>query len=205
MSIARHIYLIRHGHTRLNGDSRLRGREDIALDERGEAEADAVAAYLGHKSIEVVHTSPLIRAQQTASRIGNTAGMRTRVDGRLTDRDYGRWTGVPLREVVARFGDVNKAPGIESEASVRQRVFPALAEFAATGDICAVVTHAAVIHSVLSVIRPGSIRVPTGSWTDLVFSDSVWTVLDVGRLPTASSASLRTPSPDRDLVRSNQP
>lgn len=44
---------------------------------------------------------------------------------RFNDRDYGRWTGQPKTDVIAQWGTVDAAPGVEPTSSILSRARPA--------------------------------------------------------------------------------
>jgi broad specificity phosphatase PhoE len=112
------------------------------------------------------------------------------------DRDYGPWTGEVRAEVIARFGSVDAAPGVEPTASVLERVRPALdavLDDAAAAGLEApvvVVTHDAVITPLITAMDPRrtDLTTPTGSWNELVREGGVWTVVLVDQVPQASRA-----------------
>ena len=180
--MAQHIYLVRHGETSLNADGRLRGLADPELNEVGERQAVAVAAALAGVDADVVVSSPLRRAVSTAAAIAHHAAITHRVDDRFNDRDYGQWTGEVKSEVVAEWGSVDAAPGVESMDVVLSRSGPALDEWGAWAEsrhkAVVVVTHDAVIRPLLMHIAPDlpAPTVPTGSYQVLRYDTGVWSV-----------------------------
>jgi 2,3-bisphosphoglycerate-dependent phosphoglycerate mutase len=63
------LILVRHGHTALNvpgKDERLRGWLDLPLDNQGLQEAADLAKRLADYPVEVIYSSDLRRARQTA-------------------------------------------------------------------------------------------------------------------------------------------
>lgn len=71
------ILIVRHGATRLNNQTdvsadRIRGHENIPLDEEGIADAHRAAAELLHFNIEIVVASDLSRAGDTGEIIATT-------------------------------------------------------------------------------------------------------------------------------------
>ncbi|OZB49852.1 MAG: histidine phosphatase family protein, partial [Thiomonas sp. 14-66-4] len=57
------LLLIRHGETEWNRSARIQGHTDIALNARGQAQAEAVAEALGDTEIHAVYASDLLRAR----------------------------------------------------------------------------------------------------------------------------------------------
>ena len=118
------IFLARHGRTALNAAGALRGRLDVALDVVGHRQASLLGEALGWRKPRLVASSPLRRSRETAEAISRIAGTGTWVDDRLTDRDYGPWTGKPVADVIFRWGSLDAAPGVEPEDNVRAASWP---------------------------------------------------------------------------------
>jgi broad specificity phosphatase PhoE len=178
------IYLCRHGRTALNAAGLLRGRLDPDLDLVGVAEARDLARLLGGLELTRVVSSPLRRAVATAEPIASAAGLEVRVDERLADRSYGAFDGVPEAAVVAEFGSLDDAPGVESPAAVLERAAAVLADLVATaeGGAAVVVSHDAVIRQLLNHLTPGPAQrdhVPprTGCWSLLRRDAEGWHLL----------------------------
>ena len=150
------IYLVRHGRTALNAAGALRGHIDVPLDEVGRHEAAAVAAVLVARGPRSVTSSPLRRAVETADAVAWRAGLVTRVDDRLLDRYYGEWAGTSVQEVLARWGSLDAAPGVEPAIEVRERALAALADIVQGSDAApwVVVSHDAVIRLALTAMDP---------------------------------------------------
>jgi phosphoserine phosphatase len=86
------ILLTRHGHVDGIRPPRFRGRAELALTERGLAQADALARRIAANWKPVaVFTSPLHRCVLTGGRIATACGIRGEVRNGLGDIDYGAW------------------------------------------------------------------------------------------------------------------
>lgn len=183
----RHLILARHGRTALNAEGRLRGLTDPPLDEAGLAQARALAGALAPFAPVRVFCSPLTRARQTAQALGDELGVPVVVDQRFLDRDYGPHTGEVRAEVIARWGSVDAAPGVEPVDDVLARARPALDALLAEvpeGNLV-VVSHDAVIRPLIATIDSARVgaETPTGSWNDLLHTAQGWSVLAVDQLP----------------------
>lgn len=190
----RHVYLVRHGRTALNADGRLRGLADPPLDDVGVAEARAVASVIAALRPAYVFSSPLDRAAHTARIIAEAAGVFATTDDRFNDRDYGPWTGERKADVIAEWGSVDTAPGVEPVDDVLARARPALddmLEESAGGDIV-IVSHDAVIRPLITSIDPSrtTVETPTGSWNDLVRGADGWSVLATDQKPDPQPRSV---------------
>jgi len=128
--------LLRHGETALSAERRFAGRGDIPLTKAGLAQADAAAARLAARGgIDVIVTSPLQRARQTAEAVAKATGAPLQVEDDLAETDFGKWEGMTFAEASARWpnelsawlGSADVAPpGGESFAAVARRVLAAL-------------------------------------------------------------------------------
>jgi broad specificity phosphatase PhoE len=182
------VYLCRHGRTALNAAGVLRGRLDPPLDEAGEAEATGLADTFRGVTIAAVVSSPLSRARQTATAVANAFGIAPAVDDRLADRDYGPWVGTSRETVVARFGSLDSAPGVEARDVVTARAKAAMLDAARRGAPVLLVAHDAINRAVLSCLAgTGTNGVdlpqPTGCWNRLERRGGSWTAPIIGAVP----------------------
>ena len=99
------ILLTRHGHVEGIAPERFRGRQQLALTERGRAEVQALARRIaGGWKPQHIYTSPLQRCVDTGTAIARTCGIaagKPRSD--LNDIDYGDWQGLTRDEAHARW------------------------------------------------------------------------------------------------------
>jgi phosphoserine phosphatase len=96
------IILVRHGHVEGISPPRFRGREDLPLTRRGEAQALSVARCIAARWRPVcVYTSPLARCVQTASAIAGACQIQSHATDQLSDIDYGYWQMKSYDEVKA--------------------------------------------------------------------------------------------------------
>lgn len=65
------IGFIRHGSTAWNKEKRAQGNSDIPLDDLGLLEADKLAVRLSNENWDIIYSSDLLRAKQTAEVIKN--------------------------------------------------------------------------------------------------------------------------------------
>jgi probable phosphomutase (TIGR03848 family) len=101
------VLLVRHGLTASTGQLLTGWTPGISLDDRGLAQAKALAERLAPVPLDAIVTSPLERCQQTAEAIAGARGeaasggdaMQPVVDERVGECRYGDWTGKPLKEL----------------------------------------------------------------------------------------------------------
>jgi probable phosphoglycerate mutase len=120
------LVLVRHGETDWNAAGRLQGRTDIELNDVGRAQAREAGAALAGGGWDLLVSSPLQRAVETARIIGATAGLELELTlPGLLERDYGHSEGEYLNglsepEMTRIFG------AAEAEDTVAERGIAAL-------------------------------------------------------------------------------
>lgn len=93
------VLLVRHGLTAMTGPVLAGWTPGLYLDERGQAQATAVAERLRPLPLAAVVTSPLERCRDTADALA--AGRQPAVvDDRLGEARYGDWTGQEIKKLV---------------------------------------------------------------------------------------------------------
>jgi probable phosphoglycerate mutase len=147
------LLLVRHGQTALNAAGQLRGRLDPTLDDVGLAEVERLADALTAYGPRLIVTSPVRRAAQTAAAIARATGAGILIDGDLVDRDYGKWSGHTREEVVALWGSVDDAPGIETRASLTRRAVGILHKDFGVYPVV-LVTHEVVLQAMIEHLDP---------------------------------------------------
>ena len=125
------LYCARHGKTDWNGLDRVQGRTDNPLNEEGIEQAKRLGEACRDLHIDLIISSPMIRAYTTAEAVADTTGAPIIVDERLIEQDYGIYEGQH------RFCDgflQNKRqfaycyPGGESMMKLGQRIYNFLDE-----------------------------------------------------------------------------
>jgi broad specificity phosphatase PhoE len=99
------LLLVRHGETDWNRDGRWQGHSDTHLNEVGREQAARLADELGR--IDVVYSSDLARARETAEIVAERLGLEVEVDARLRERSFGAWEGKTRTEIEAEFGEAH--------------------------------------------------------------------------------------------------
>ena len=107
------LLLIRHGETDRNAGRIALGREDVPLNERGRAQAQALAADLAANRTDVliaaVYSSPLQRALSTAQPLARALDLEVQTEDGLIELDVGEAQGRALSERQERFPDFLRA------------------------------------------------------------------------------------------------
>ena len=94
------LYIIRHGETPWNTQLRLQGQTDVELNEKGRALAKATAQALRSVPFDIVITSPLARARETAVIVAKDRDIPFLEDARIREISFGEMEGrhVPKEE-----------------------------------------------------------------------------------------------------------
>lgn len=156
------IILVRHGSTAHLGH-RLSGRmPGVALSAEGRREAEAAGRLLATRGVSVLRHSPVNRAAETAAILAAACGLRTGPDDRLTEVDFGRWTGLAFAELNtdpewrrwnAERGSA-RAPGGETMTEAQARIVAAIdaAVRDHDGRTVAMVGHSDVIRAGIAAV-----------------------------------------------------
>ena len=127
--------LLRHGQTPMSGQKRYVGRSDVPLTDYGVRQAVAAAKRLASADLDVIVTSPLRRAVQTAEEVAAATGAPVVADEGFRETDFGAWEGLTFAEVQEHWPAEMTAwladpavppPGGESFTEVSERVTAAL-------------------------------------------------------------------------------
>jgi probable phosphoglycerate mutase len=93
------ILLARHGETDWNSERRWQGHEDQPLNDVGREQARALADTLANRGVDVVFSSDLSRAHETALIVADRLGLPVEVDPGLREVDVGSWSGRAHNEI----------------------------------------------------------------------------------------------------------
>ena len=151
------LLLARHGETDDNARLIFQGQGGGSLNARGRAQAERLAARLA-QSVDVIVSSDLTRAKETAEEVAKASGVEIVFDREIREVDVGAWTGLAYEEVERRFPeewaawraglDVPRGGG-ETYAGLATRVAGALDRIARdhVGKRVLVVSHGAALRS----------------------------------------------------------
>lgn len=154
------VLLMRHGETAWNREGRVMGRQPIELDQHGRAQVESATALAHLLEPEVVITSPLTRARQTADIIAAAlGGLPVIEEPQLEEVRYGKWEGMTYHQLIRdqSYLEYRKAPlssltpGGESIEQVQARGVNAVmrALEAHGGRRLLMISHGDIIRTVL--------------------------------------------------------
>ena len=129
------VILLRHGRSTSNTAGVLAGRsEGVDLDDKGREQAAGLIDRIGELSIRAVVSSPMLRCRRTIEPLAEALCLEPLIDDRLSEVDYGDWTGrklgelakEPLWAVVQAHPSAAVFPGGEGLAQVQARAVTAV-------------------------------------------------------------------------------
>ncbi|MGV9298041.1 MULTISPECIES: histidine phosphatase family protein [Amycolatopsis] len=160
------VILLRHGKSTANGSGVLAGRTPkVGLDDTGRAQAAALVERFAGVPVAELVVSPMLRCKQTVAPLAAAQGLEKVVEPRLSEVDYGEWTGrelknlvkEPLWRVVQAHPSAAVFPGGEGLAEMQARAVAAIRAHdaritAEQGDhaVWVVCSHGDVIKSILA-------------------------------------------------------
>ncbi|HJR80956.1 MAG TPA: histidine phosphatase family protein [Anaerolineales bacterium] len=99
-----HFVFVRHGESIGNAQSRWQGQSDFDLTEKGRTQARALAARWKGEGVkfDLIITSPLVRAKETAEIIASALSVPVEYDPILLERHIGEIEGMTAEEVRKR-------------------------------------------------------------------------------------------------------
>ena len=145
------IFLVRHGQTVSNLERRWQGHQDGKLSETGRDQAARLATCL--PKIDVLYSSPLTRAADTAAAIASQQSLEINLEVGLKEVGFGAWEGMTKPEIQERYpgeyadfrdgSDAARGGTGETFAGVRQRMAESMGEIVRRhpGENVGVVSH----------------------------------------------------------------
>lgn len=169
------LYLIRHGETDWNLNGRWQGHVDVPLNSVGYKQAGLLAQRLRAEGIriDVIYSSDLARAYQTAWALSEAVGKPVELLPALREIDLGTWGGLTRDEIRERYpvefalleqGQDIPRGGAENLAMLRKRVVEVTEALIGqhSGETLALVTHGGPIRMLLAhaADEPDANRMP---------------------------------------------
>jgi len=95
------VLLMRHGETPWNREGRVMGRNPVELDDAGRRQVESAIPLARTLAPDVIVSSPLVRARQSAQIISHAIGIATIAeDPRLSEVEYGSWEGMVYEDLI---------------------------------------------------------------------------------------------------------
>ena len=156
------IYLIRHGESTSDVKERYDEDYDDNLTKKGIKEAGVIAKKLSNSNIEIIFTSPKIRALQTTKILKSELNCKTMVLDDLSEQDiYGAYPELSKdqpEEEYRRLGEIladqdEMIEGVETYSHFKKRVVKSFSELIRQDfNVIAIVTHGGPIRIIFREI-----------------------------------------------------
>lgn len=189
------LLFVRHGESEANGNGFFAGHSDIALSQRGTAQAELTARFIKENfRVDAVYSSDLQRAACTAAPIARECGKTLHTTDRLREIFAGQWQGMRFDQLQTEYADTysvwlqdigNAHPtGGESVKELSDRIWNVVQQIAnAEQDkTVVIVTHATPIRALLCRLKGFGLNemknVPwvSNASVSVVRIDSNWTL-----------------------------
>ena len=177
------LYLVRHGESFANKEGIIQGHGDYILTESGYMQVRKIADRLKEEEFDLIYSSDLKRAKETAEEIAKFHLVKVMFDEKLRERSMGIWEGLFNSEVDfgSLRGDVfeKKPPNGESRSEHAKRLhgFMDLKEKEFKCKKVLIVSHAGTIRLIIRNILDMDlsdallIDIPNSSLSVIDFSD----------------------------------
>lgn len=155
------LYIIRHGETVWNAETRAQGAKNIHLNEKGLLQAQALGKRMKNYPVDGVYSSDLDRALSTAQAVAREFNHEVNIIPALREMSFGHWEGLTNHEIQEKHYEHytvwrNKPqeaqiPGAEKLIDVQSRGLKALHRIVESNPNknIAVVSHGTTIKAIL--------------------------------------------------------
>ncbi|MGG1962595.1 histidine phosphatase family protein [Bacillus pumilus] len=178
------ICLVRHGETDWNAAKRIQGRTDIPLNDTGKWQAEQTGLYLKDAHWDVVISSPLTRAKETAHLILKHVDVPLVLMDDFIERDYGDAEGMSFEERQKLFPN-KQYPNMEPLETIQDRMVEGIEKVRAAypNQQVLIVAHGAAIHALLTTLADEHLclentRLVNACLNYVEWKDGKWKVLD---------------------------
>lgn len=164
-----YVFLLRHGESTSDIEDRYGGDYDDHLTPKGLAEAKELAEKLVGKGIEIIYSSPRIRARETADILMDYLECKMEINSDLRERNaYGVLTGMIKAEAKEKYPEMaeavkfygNTIEGAESYEDFTERVRRVFEELTSPQhETIAILTHGGPIRCFFrEVVKLGELK-----------------------------------------------
>ena len=172
------FYIFRHGQTDMNAAGRWQGQTvDMPLNAEGERQAYDLAGELKQTGMEMIFSSPLKRAVQTAQIVAGALRIPVRIDNELIEGCFGEAEGKTRDEIQTLYPEIAEQwrrleeetmdvhfNGGETKRQIQQRMVKTLEKIARKSDcgIIGISAHSATIRCFALLFGIKMYTVPNG-------------------------------------------
>ena len=186
----KNFYIFRHGECPLNVSGHIQGQTiDGELTENGRRQIHQTGQILKDKQIDVIVSSPMKRAKQSAQIIADYVKAPIIYDDRLKEVNMGVVEGMHVQDVAKKFPELYKKwqncclsdktthfENGETKAEVRQRIFATFNDYAQQSKYknIAISAHGITISQSLLLFNIKKANIPNGSVLHLTYNNHHW-------------------------------
>ncbi|MCT2534245.1 histidine phosphatase family protein [Aquibacillus koreensis] len=150
------IGFVRHGVTDWNLQRRAQGQTDIPLNDEGKAQAQRLAARLVREEWDLVVSSDLSRAFDTAKVVAEKLDIPLYQDTRLREISFGKLEGLTKEARDEKWGPNWRGLdlGIEPHTSVQERSYACVKEYSSRfpDQNVLFVSHGATLNQIIKIL-----------------------------------------------------
>ena len=192
------IILVRHCETDWNKQNRCQGISDISLNNDGLKQAEDLRFYFSDRNIDIMFTSPLKRAIETANIISTDKGLSIKYSEELREMDQGDFEGIPFNTLRDYYSSELKQwrenpenfriPNGETLGEVRKRMISFVGNMVKNYPenlSVLVVSHNLALSTLLCSIKDKNLKsftdftVKSGSISTIDYSDKVFSLKNI--------------------------
>lgn len=182
------IYITRHGETEWNKEGKMQGWKDSVLTEKGVENAKRLGAKLKDIEFDCIYCSPLGRTIDTAKNIKGDKSIKIVICEGLKEMGFGTWEGMEHARIEELYPEQQynfwNQPHMyetidgETFEEFFNRVRSVLNDIISnnSGENILIVTHAAVIKAIYSIIKNLSLE---DFWSPPFMYDTCLTILEI--------------------------
>lgn len=181
------FYVFRHGETELNRQKRWQGSGmDYELNENGSSQAQGLVDKLKDKGLEIIFSSPLKRAFQTAEVVAQALHIPVEVRSDLRECFYGDAEGMliadlrkQIPEVVDNWSNPDyfdiRFPNGESKKEALNRVLGELLKLTSENfNTAGIAIHGGTMGAMLNYLHYDFDKLANCAVFHLVYEDGIW-------------------------------
>lgn len=150
------IYFVRHGETDYNVKGIAQGQLDIPLNSKGREDAKTLSELLKNYNFDIIYSSPLSRAKETAEIINSKHNVEIKYDDRLKEFFAGKRQGTTAdqwdKETDADFMINPEKYGAESNLSFYTRCVEAYEDIPKDKNVL-IVAHGGVYKNIYRYVN----------------------------------------------------
>lgn len=182
------IYIIRHGITSDNKKKSLQGQRDTHLNGQGLIQAERMAEYFTELPLDVIYSSPMHRAMETAAPLARIKGLKINALDDLKEVNFGAWEGVEMSKLGELYPEQMRnfiaapskwtAEGAETFAAAQARAWAAFKNTLrkeGNGRNIAFVTHGGITRLLMGKFLEMDLD---KIWKISVYNTSITTILE---------------------------